>query len=96
MTTTLTAGDYWLGFVSRTTSGGTNGSYSHLIASNIASNFLGHFGSSHNTTYQMTLGQGVYTATTSGMPSSVGFTQIRGSDSMARRAAFIMFASGTV
>lgn len=96
MTTTLTAGDYWLGFVSRTTSGGTNGSYSHLVASNIASNFLGHFGSSHNTTYQLTLGQGVYTATTSGMPSSVGFTQIRGSDSLARRAAFIMFASGTV
>lgn len=96
MTSTLPAGDYWLGFVSRTTSGGANGSYSNLIASNIASNFLGHFGSSHNTTYQLTLGQGVYTVTTSGMPNSVAFSQIRGSDSLARRAAFIMFASGTV
>lgn len=95
-TSTLTQGDYWLGFVSRTTSGGTNGSYSNLGCSWINSNFLGHFGSSHNTTYQLTLGQGVYSATTSGMPSSVGFTQIRGSDSAALRAVKIMFASGTV
>lgn len=96
MTTTFTAGDYWLGFVSRTTSGGTNGSYSNLVASNIASNFLGFFGSSHNTTYQLILGQGVYTATTSGIPDSVAFSQIRGSDSQARRAAFIMFAQSTI
>lgn len=93
---TITQGDYWVGFVSRTTSGGTNGSYSNLIASNIASNFLGHFGSSHNTTVQLTLGQGVYTATTSGIPGSVAFSEIRGSDSQARRAAFIMFANSTV
>lgn len=96
MTTTISGGDYWMGFVSRTTSGGTNGTYSHFVASNIASNFLGHFGSSHATTAQLTLGQGLYTATTSGIPASVGFSEIRGSDSLARRAAFIMFASGTV
>jgi hypothetical protein len=96
MTETLTAGDYWVAFVSRTTSGGANGTYSNLIGSNIASNFLGHFGSSHNTTYQLTLGQGVYTATTSGIPSSVAFSQIRGSDSRARRPVFVMFANGTV
>lgn len=95
-TSTLTQGEYWLGFVSRTTSGGANGSYSNLGCSWVNSNFLGHFGSSHNTTYQLTLGQGVYSATTSGMPGSVGFTQIRGSDSMARRAVKIMFASSTV
>lgn len=95
-TSTLTQGEYWLGFVSRTTSGGANGSYSNLGCSWVNSNFLGHFGSSHNTTYQLTLGQGVYSATTSGMPGSVGFTQIRGSDSMALRAVKIMFASGTV
>lgn len=93
---TITEGDYWIGFVSRTTSGGTNGSYSNLVASNIASNFLGFFGSSNNTTQQLTLGQGVYTASTSGMPSSVAFSQIRGSDSQARRAAFIMFGYSTV
>ncbi len=96
MTTTLTQGDYWLGFVSRTTSGGANGSYSHFIASNVASNFLGHFGSSHATTAQLTLGQGIYTASTSGIPGSVAFSQINGSGSAARRAAFIYFGSGTV
>jgi hypothetical protein len=96
MTTTLTAGDYWLGVVSRTTSAGTNGSYSQWLVSNVNSDFLGHFGSSHNTTYQLTLGQGVYSATTSGIPSAVSFSQIRGSDSQARRAPFVMFASSTV
>lgn len=95
-TSTYTKGEYWIGFVSRTTSGGANGSYSNLGCSWVNSNFLGHFGSSHNTTYQLTLGQGVYSATTSGMPGSVGFTQIRGSDSMARRAVKVMFASGTI
>lgn len=95
-TSTYTQGEYWIGFVSRTTSGGANGSYSNLGCSWVNSNFLGHFGSSHNTTYQLTLGQGVYSATTSGMPGSVGFTQIRGSDSMARRAVKVMFASGTI
>ena len=96
LSATLTEGDYWLAFVSRTTTAGTNGSYSNLIASNIASNFLGFFGSSNNTTQQLTIGQGVYTASTSGIPSSVAFSQIRGSDSQARRAAFIRFGYSTV
>jgi hypothetical protein len=96
MTSTFTAGEYWIGFLSRTTSGGANGSYSNLIGSNLNSNFLGHFGSSHATTAQLTLGQGVYSATTSGMPSSVAFSQIRGSDSQAARPVYIHMASGTV
>lgn len=95
-TSTYTQGEYWIGFVSRTTSGGANGSYSNLGCSWVNSNFLGHFGSSHATTCQLTLGQGVYSATTSGMPGSVAFTQIRGSDSMALRAVKVMFASGTI
>jgi hypothetical protein len=96
VTTTITEGQYWIAIASRTTSGGANGSYSQLVVSNENTNFLGHFGSSHNTTYQQTLGQGVYTATTSGIPGSVAFTQIRGSDSMARRAPVVMFASSTI
>lgn len=95
-TTTVSASQYWIAVISRTTSGGANGSYSMQHVSNIASDYLGIFGTSNNTTMQLTLGQGVYTATTSALPASVAFSQIRGSDSMARRAAFIMFASGTV
>ena len=67
-----------------------------MVVSNVNSNFLGFFGSSHNTTYQRTLGQGVYTATTSGMPASIAFTDIRGSDSQAIRAVGLYLASGTI
>jgi hypothetical protein len=95
-TMTVTQGQYYIGYVSRTTSGGANGTYSNLILSNLATNFLGHWSSSHNTTYQFVLGQGVYTATTSGMPASVGFSQLRGSDSTIPRAPILYFASGTV
>ena len=94
-TATLTEGEYWIANLSRTTSGGANGTYSQMVASNLASNFVGHFGSSNNTTMQMTLGQGVYTATTSGLPASIAFSQIRGSDSQAQRAPIVMYASGT-
>jgi hypothetical protein len=96
LTTTLTAGDYWIGFVSRTTSGGANGSYSNLIMSNMTLPLAGLFGTAMNATNQLTLGQGVYTTTTSGLPASVGFSQINGTVFSVRRQQQIMFASGTV
>jgi len=96
MTNTFTEGEYWIGFLSRTTSGGANGSYSNMVVSNVNSAFQGFFGSSNNTTMQFTLGQGVYTVTTSAMPASVAFSQIRGSDSMALRAPIMLFASSTI
>jgi len=94
---TITQGDYWLAVISRTTTGGAAGmTMSQQLGTNIASIFAGQFGVAHNTTMQLTLGQGVYSATTSGLPNSIGFSQIRGSDSGARRAPFIMFANSTV
>lgn len=96
LTTTLTDGNYWVGMLSRTTSGGANGSYSQLIGSMIASNNLGWWSSSHNTTYQGMLGVGVYSATTSAMPNSIGFSQIRGSDSLAYRYPAYWFVSNTI
>lgn len=96
ITTTLTEGDYWVGILSRTTSGGANGTYSQILLTNMTAAFLGHFGSSNNTTMQFTLGQGVYTVTTSAIPGSIGFSQIRGSNSMAFRNPIHMLASGTV
>lgn len=95
-TTTLTEGNYWIGFLSRTTSGGANGTYSNWQVSNIASAFHGYFGSAHTTTQQLTLGQGVYSVTTAGIPSTIGFAEIRGSDAGALRATPIFFGSGTV
>lgn len=96
MTSTFTEGEYWVGMLSRTTSGGANGTYSNMVGSNYNTNFNGFFGSSHNTTYQFTLGQGVYSATTSAMPGSVAFSQIRGSDSQALRPPVFMLASSTI
>lgn len=96
ISTSLGEGLYYIGIVSRTTSGGTNGSYSQFLASNLNSNFLGHFSSSHNTTYQFRPGIGVYSTTTSGIPSSIGISQLRGSDSMAQRPPIILFANSTI
>lgn len=96
MTTTLTTGDYWLALLSRTTSGGANGSYSNWVITHIGTNFNGHFGSSHATTAQLTLGLGHYTATTSAMPGSIAFTEIQASGSLAQiRQHLVSFASGT-
>ena len=92
----LEEGLYYVGVISRTTSGGTNGSYSQVLASNLNTNFLGHFGSSHNTTMQFRPGIGVYSATTSGMPASIAFSQLRGSDSAAQRPPILIFANSTI
>ena len=96
-TNTITEGQYWMGIVSRTTSGGANGSYSQMLASQIASSFFGHFGSSVNASYQYTRGLGVYTATTSGIPATIGFSEISGaSNSLVIRQPIFYLVSGTV
>jgi hypothetical protein len=95
-TGTLTAGDYVMAFLSRTTSGGTNGTYSNLMVSGIGTAFQGFFGSSNNTTQQYTLGQGFYTATTSGLPASIAYSDLRGSDTGLARAPMFLLASSTV
>lgn len=96
LSSSLSEGLYFVGIVSRTTSGGANGSYSQFVASNINSNFLGHFGSSHNTTYQFRPGIGVYSVTTSGIPSSIAISQLRGSDSQGLRPPVLIFADSTI
>jgi hypothetical protein len=93
---TVAAREIYIAQVSRTSTGGNNASISQMLVSNVNSNFVGFFGASHNTTQQWTQGQGVYSVTTSGLPSSVAFSQIRGSDSIALRPPAIMFINGTV
>lgn len=95
-TTTAQPGRYWIGVMTRTASGGANGSYSMFVNSQLNSNFLGHFGSAHNTSMQYTLGQGIMSVTTAAMPSAVAFTDIQGSGSAFRRPPVVMFQSGTV
>jgi hypothetical protein len=93
---TVAEQEIYIAQVSRTSTGGNNASISQMLVSQVASNFVGFFGQSHNTTQQWTQGQGVYSVTTSGLPNSVAFSQIRGSDSIALRAPAIMFINSTV
>lgn len=88
--------EIYIAQLSRSTTGGQNASLSQMLVSQVNSNFVGFFGASHNTTMQFTQGQGVYSVTTSGLPNSVAFSQIRGSDSLALRAPAIMFINSTV
>ena len=80
MTSTLTVGDYFLGFLSRTTTGGGAGmTWSNFQASNVNSVYSGRWSSANNATNQYVLGMGSYTATSTALPSSVAFSQINGS-----------------
>jgi len=94
--TSISEARYWLGFVSSTSSAGANGTYSNYLVSNIASQYTGLFGTASNATMQPKLGQGFYSATTTGLPASVGFSQINGTNSAARRFPVVGLGSGTV
>ena len=94
-TKTLSANNYWLALVSSTATAGANGSYWGIHISQWNTNFQGIFGASHATTIQQVLGRGYYTATSAGVPSSIAFSHIRGSDSLNWRPPWIAFGSGT-
>ena len=95
-TQTLTEGMYWIGVIHRTTSGGTNHTVSQVLNSNINSNYSGILGEGSNATKQWSLGLGIYTASTTAMPASIGFTQLNGTASIALRPPSLYFVSGTV
>lgn len=95
-TTTVTEGRYWIGVMSRTTSGGANASISNLILSNQASIYAGLLGVAPAASMQFVLGQGILSVTTAGLPATIPFSDIRGSDSGNQRQPIVLFASGTV
>jgi hypothetical protein len=94
-TGTLPANDYWVGIISRTTSGGANMSLSQYLVSQINSNWSGIWGVASNATDQYRLGLGAYTATTTAMPASIAFSQINGTASLVLRRPKVAFVSGT-
>jgi hypothetical protein len=95
-TTTITKGQYYLGILMITSSGGAAASLNQVLLSQHGSAFSGYVGSAVNATNQQTLGLGVYTAGTNGIPASIGFSQINGTASVAVRAPALHFASQTV
>jgi hypothetical protein len=94
-TSTWPSSKYWIGIVSRTTTGGANASFSQFMVSDMNSNFSGVFGSASNATNQQRLGLGYYSASTSAVPGSIAFSQIQGTASMAKRQPNMWFGSGT-
>ena len=67
-----------------------------MLASQPNSSYSGILGAASNATNQFLLGQGRYSATTTGFPGSVGFSQIQGNSSILQRVPIYYFTSGTV
>lgn len=93
--TSIPENRYWIAFVSSTASGGANGTYSNYLVSNLNTNYTGVFGQASNASMQPRLGQGFYSASTTALPGSVGFSQIQGTNSLARRFPVLGFGSST-
>lgn len=92
-TTTITAGNYWVGIVTRTTTGGANMTFGNVGLSMMNSTASGYFGSGSNATAHVKLGVGVYSATTAGIPSAISLTQINGNSSAFHRQPAYLFMS---
>lgn len=96
-TTTIGDGRYYVAQWVRTTTGGGNGTLSQVLVSQINSNFSGVFGLASNRSHQWPAGYGVYSASiTTAMPSSVVFSQIDGTASLAARPPSFFMINGTV
>ena len=98
LTTTLTAGDYYLGVWSRTTTGGGGGqTLNQLLVSYPTTSYSGVLGVGSNATDQLILGLGRYSVSFStAMPNSIGFTEIQGVNSILLRPPLVRFESGTI
>lgn len=94
-TTTIPDGRYYVANVMRSTYAGANGTHSQVLVSQLNSNFSGIFGTVSNASYQWPLGWGVYSASTTALPDSMGFSQIYGSASLAARPPSWFMISST-
>jgi hypothetical protein len=95
-TTTIPDDRYYVGIVSRTATAGGAATMSQILLSQLNSNYSGLLNAATTATAQWPLGFGYYSATTAGIPSSIAFSQIQGSGSMAARAPSWFAISGTV
>ncbi len=94
-TNTLPEGQYYVGIISRTTSGGANASMSQMLCSQLNSNFSGIVGEGSNASIQQTRGLGVYSASTTALPSSIQISELRGTSSLVLRQPSFYLASQT-
>ncbi len=96
LSSSLTPGEYWIGVISRTTSAGTNCTFSQLLQPAANSGYSGILNVGTAASGQMGLGRGHYSASTTAMPGSIAFSQIEGTASLARRAPMWLLMNGSV
>jgi hypothetical protein len=94
-TGTLTQNDYWLGQITRTTTGNNNASISNYVWTQQGTNLSGLWNAANAASVGWHLGLGTYSATTSALPASIAFSQITQSGSVVRRAPRVWLLSGT-
>jgi hypothetical protein len=93
----LSEAQYVVGIMSRSATGGANASLSQILASQANTNFSGLWGQASTvSTVQYTRGLGVYSASTSALPASVGFSQMHGTNSNVLRQPLFYLVNGTV
>lgn len=97
ITNTLTEGQYYVGWMCRSTTGGGAMTLQNLVISQQSSTFSGIFGlsSATNATQQYTRGLGQYSATTANLPSSLAFSQIQGNSAAFLRPPIFYLVSQT-
>jgi hypothetical protein len=94
LTSTLSAGNYFIGFLSRTTTGGGAGmSWSNFVASNLNSAYSGRWGNANNASNQFAMGLGSFNTTTTAIPNSIGLSQINGSAAINMRPVIYKLVS---
>jgi hypothetical protein len=94
-TTTIPDNRYFVGIVSSSATAGNNASLSQVQISQMASNLSGMWNAATNATIQWPLGVGFYSAATAGLPASVAFSQIQGTNSLAARPPSWHMLNGT-
>lgn len=96
-TQTITHGEYVIGIINRTTSGGTNCTVNFNLVSQQNSTFGGIFNAASATSAQLMLGQGQYSASTTAFPASIAYSQIIGTGGgIEARPVIFRLISGTV
>jgi hypothetical protein len=94
-TTTITPGNYYLGVVFRSSTAGANATAQILFASEINSSISGYIGVGSVTNQPWQPGLGYWISTSSGIPNSLAFTDIRANSSQFNRPPMVLFTSGT-
>lgn len=95
-TTTLQQSRYYVGIGMLSTTGGANATLSQVLVSQLNSNVSGLWDVASTRSIQWPIGVGYLSASTTGVPATIGISQIDGTNSLAARPPSWHMISGTV